>query len=658
MPSTLSEAAIRRLASSDVFQRGHDYFRSGAVGRLTRRGDLVQAEVEGSGYAPYQVRVVLTGAGVGETNCTCPYDWGGACKHVVATLLALANAPEQVEERPPLEALLGDLDLDQLRALIVDLVRDHPDLAAWIETHPLVAGSPQIASTDADALPRARTVPLNPEAFRADVRAAFHSVSRMRSSDAYWAVPSVVGDVFQVANRARPFLDAGDGRGALTILEAVTEEYLGNYMELDDSDGEASGLLPDLDPLWAEAILVAGLTPRERRAWAKRFAGWAAELQDYGIEDAFLMAEAAAVQGWDDPAVVRMLKGEAALQPPRVTVLFEDAGDEDEESDDEWEEDEDDDEDDEHEEPEDEPAEGRDFVSLTPIRLAVLERQGRTEEYLNLATATGRIAAYLIKLVDLGRIEEAVRDGLERLAAPGDALAVAEALLTHGATDEALRVAERGLSLPDPDLRTIYVDWGGPSRSRDLPALRLRKADLAVWLRELAAGHDRPDLALTAALAAVREQPSLENYVAARDLAGDRWSALRDEALADLRRMTGRANHERVDIFVHERLIDDAIRIADGAGYDPALVETVARAALASHPGWVFDTALGQANPIMDEGRSGQYEDAARWLSLARDAAREAGRGGEWRAYIDGVIARHARKYKLMPLIRPLKDER
>jgi hypothetical protein len=80
----------------------------------------------------------------------------------------------------------------------------------------------------------------------------------------------VVGEVGQLAEQARPFIEAGDGRSALAILEAVTEEYVARWADLDDSDGEASGLFEELGPLWTEAILSADLTPAERRAWAKR----------------------------------------------------------------------------------------------------------------------------------------------------------------------------------------------------------------------------------------------------------------------------------------------------------------------------------------------------------------------------------------------------
>src|SRR5687768_8337651 len=118
---TLTVAAIRQLASPDVFERGEEYYDGGAVLALVRRGDVLQAEVEGSSYAPYQVHVTFGPGGIIAENCTCLYDWGGACKHVVATLLAYLHAPERVEERPPLAQLLAELDRDQLQTVLLAL---------------------------------------------------------------------------------------------------------------------------------------------------------------------------------------------------------------------------------------------------------------------------------------------------------------------------------------------------------------------------------------------------------------------------------------------------------------------------------------------------------------------------------------------------------
>ncbi len=112
-PFVLTETAIRQRAGRESLARGEEYFERGAVVRLARRGEHVHAEVEGSAYEPYQVTVKLDELGVHEASCSCPFEWGGDCKHIVATLLACLRTPEEIEERPPLSSVLADLRREQ-----------------------------------------------------------------------------------------------------------------------------------------------------------------------------------------------------------------------------------------------------------------------------------------------------------------------------------------------------------------------------------------------------------------------------------------------------------------------------------------------------------------------------------------------------------------
>ncbi len=568
----LTVAAIRQLASPEVFARGEEYYRRGAVLALVRRGDVLQAEVEGSSYAPYQVHVTLGPGGIVAEDCSCPYDWGGACKHVVATLLAALHEPERVEERPPLATLLADLDRDQLRGLVLALADRQPALDAAIEAQVQTLRAAPAAVPAGRAGPRQRQSPLDGAPYRRQVRAALRSLDRMSGSEAYWHVGGVVDEVRAIANQARPFLEGGDGRSALAILEAVTDEYVEGWTELDDSDGAASDYFPELDQLWAEALLTADLTPTERDAWAERFTDWAAELDDYGVEDAFYTAERAAVEGWDEPNLQRILRGESPSRPAAASAprRRRPSTDEDEA----W----------------DEDLDGAappwgDFIlhaddqdALTVARLNVLERQGRNEEYLRLARAMDQRRRYATMLVRLGRVAEAVEYSLTALQRTDEALAVARALAEAGAVAEALRVAERGLTLDG---------W---------------KDELARWTRDTASAAGQPELALRAARVALRAHVSLADYEAVRELAGPRWPALRDEVLAQVRQSRAQPQGQ-VEIFLHEGLIDEAIAVADAHAYYYQLVAQVADAAIASHPAWVMAVGKREAESIINAGR-------------------------------------------------------
>ncbi|MEM7375002.1 MAG: SWIM zinc finger family protein [Bacteroidota bacterium] len=78
---------LRQLATSQSFQRGEDYFESGLVSKLIKKGHEYEGEVEGS----RKYRQHINTKNGFEGSCTCPYDFGGICKHLVAVGLAIEN---------------------------------------------------------------------------------------------------------------------------------------------------------------------------------------------------------------------------------------------------------------------------------------------------------------------------------------------------------------------------------------------------------------------------------------------------------------------------------------------------------------------------------------------------------------------------------------
>ena len=74
------------LEAIDPFirQRGMDYYRKGAVGDILRQGNRLHTTVLGT--YPYQVTMLLFRKSILETGCSCPYERGPVCKHVVAVI--------------------------------------------------------------------------------------------------------------------------------------------------------------------------------------------------------------------------------------------------------------------------------------------------------------------------------------------------------------------------------------------------------------------------------------------------------------------------------------------------------------------------------------------------------------------------------------------
>jgi uncharacterized Zn finger protein len=581
---TLSEAAILRYASAETFRAGRTCSQQGAVIAPVLYGTTLLAEVTEDTASPVFVSCTFQADGSIEATCTCQNQWGGWCKHRVAVCLVLLNQPENVKERPALEHMLEDFSQEELRTLIVKLTGQIPHLAEAIDQEtitrqPMVPRSSSIAKTPAQ-VPHAQ---VDAKAVRREVRSTIHSLDRMRSSEAYWHVSEVVGEVEEIAQRALDMLENGDGRAALAVLEAVTDEYVEEWENLDDSDGYAGELFRDLGKLWAEVLLSTNLSQEEREGWADMLTAWQGEIDDYGIDDAFDIAIAAALSGWSD---------EGAAVGNEDTFF--------------------------------------DPQELANIKLRILERQGRFHDYLELARAAGQTEAYLTMLVRLDRAQEAFMYGQTHLAIPTEALTLARALCEHGEREESLQIAEQGLSLAG------------------------RKAELAVWLRDQAEAMGRQELALKAAEQAFRSHISLENYRHVTRLAGEQWGTRKTALLEYVRTAQTYETQGKVDVFLSEGLIDDAIATVEPYA-SHTIIGQVVDVAIKERPGWAIQACKKQAESIMDRGKAQYYQAAANWLAKAHQAYRALDREEEWQAYFNEVLKIHGRKYTLVPLLKAIK---
>ncbi|HEX4946485.1 MAG TPA: SWIM zinc finger family protein [Blastocatellia bacterium] len=128
----LTEAQVKSLASSQSYQRGVSYYHNESITNPVRQGMELRAECEGSDYEPYEVTATLNKNGVAETDCTCPYDYGGICKHIVALLLTYVHEPDSFEVLDDLQTDLSKLSKEELIQLVGDLVTREPKLKSVV----------------------------------------------------------------------------------------------------------------------------------------------------------------------------------------------------------------------------------------------------------------------------------------------------------------------------------------------------------------------------------------------------------------------------------------------------------------------------------------------------------------------------------------------
>ncbi|OUL27077.1 hypothetical protein BV378_10355 [Nostoc sp. RF31YmG] len=581
----LSEFTIRRNANAKSFQRGEAYYEADAVISLTQRGNLLQAEVEGNQSHPYQVSLSFNSEGLTSVKCTCPYDADGWCKHIVATMLVCMRQPESIEERPTLQQLLDYLDERQTQKLIQQLVAEYPRLIEAIDRHVNWITTPPIEQQTGKSVCR-HTIDSKP--FKQKVRLILRDAVRAWE-DGYDDDP-ISEELLSVVQTAIDFSERGDGNNAIAILEAITSSCVENWDDVADYGADNYEIVQELNEAWCEAILTAELTPEEKVDIQVNLEAW----QDEWNAD-FDLASEALRQGWEYQPLVEVLQGNI---PERGV----------------WE------------------GEIPDYADdLALIRLKILERQERYQEYLYLADAEGQTEQYLTMLGRLGRIDEAITAAQAQMDTMEEAFALAKTFGQQDSLSEALDIAQIGLNLPG---NCQY--------------------ELGIWTSDLAQELGNGEAALSALKAAFQVKPSFVDYQKMAELAGENWANIKTDLLQIIRTSGGgETESAKVDIFLHEGLIDDAIAIVNELrSYNCELIYRVMDAAISHNPDWVIANACRRAESIMDAGKAEYYDEAVQWLKKARAAYLGSGRKADWASYKAKLIQEHGRKRKLMGLFK------
>lgn len=394
MPKKLTVNILKSCSSPESFTRGHDLYQSDAVFDTFQKDDLLTGKCEGSSAPFYQIHVQLDEGGIQEASCTCPYDWGGYCKHIIALMLTYMHNPDAFIEQKNINELLEQLDKDDLVHLITKMVDKNPDLYSWLQT-----AIPAVSAKSQPAQQRnKRKTEVSKTAYKRQIQSILHSLQGYRMSEAYWMMGGMVDHLDHVRDTAYDFLEADDAQGALIILTTLLTEVSGSFEQFDDSDGELGGFFSELALPLVEAILSADLSKTERHNLLIELEPVVEELSAYGIDDLVVILDALNL-GWSK----------------EVLDELEDYD--------------------------------YDESILTEAKLNILERQNRVEEYLKLCLDAGEYRRYILKQIEVGEFEKAKEVAWKTLTLASETLIVARALRDAGHLPDALRLAEKGLDL-------------------------------------------------------------------------------------------------------------------------------------------------------------------------------------------------------------------
>jgi uncharacterized Zn finger protein len=256
----VNDAVIRRLADTQSYQRGLDYFSHGHVESLEDRGGSVHAVVRGS--QDYRVTLAADD-GVLDYSCDCPVGTDGAfCKHGVAVALAwlsrAAGPARSAGRNKAKEVTLADAgkilqteDKDTLVRMVLDWAKDDERLRER-----LILYTARRSGPDSGA---------------AAVQRAFEKAVRVRDFVSYREAAGWARGVDDAIDSVHQLLNDGQAGAVIQLCESALQSLLGAIQAVDDSDGHFGALRDRLQDIHYRACLEARPDPAEL---ARRLLQW------------------------------------------------------------------------------------------------------------------------------------------------------------------------------------------------------------------------------------------------------------------------------------------------------------------------------------------------------------------------------------------------
>ena len=266
-------------------------------------------------------------------------------------------------------------------------------------------------------------------------------------------------------------------------------------------------------------------------------------------------------------------------------------------------------------------------LDISKMKLNILARRGKTDEFLKLASATGNHLRYTLKLVELERIDEAIAYAEKHLERAGEIHSLAKNLYEKDYEQQAISMAEAGLSMPGD------------------------KYLLGKWVKDVAG--DNPSLALKSSLESFRSMPTFEGYQEIAELAGKGWNKIKPEVMQILNKRG--LSDIIVEVLLSENQIAKAIEIAEKERCNYELLARVADAAMKSHPDWVIRIAARQAEELIERRKGKGYSAAVFWLSKMKSACIISKKQKKWKTHLECLKTEHKRKYSLMDKLKSLE---
>jgi pentatricopeptide repeat protein len=267
---------VRNRANEQSYNKGQSYYQRGSVFDTAHYNNTLEGYVEGSLAMPYRATVTFDSRGeIEETDCTCPYEYGGDCKHIVALLLTYIHEPQKFEVRLPLNENLLARSKEELVELLLQVVDRFPE-ARTIVNRP----TPTADGT--------RRSPLDTQPFRKEIRMAI---------DIYegWGDHTAEDTVYSILKAINKFTEKKDWSSAAQICSAVLNEACKDGDYSIDDEGDFGAALDEVVDVLSECLphisqndsdrLTAMNALLDAYLWGREYGDYAADVPEDLLEN-------------------------------------------------------------------------------------------------------------------------------------------------------------------------------------------------------------------------------------------------------------------------------------------------------------------------------------------------------------------------------------
>ncbi|MDX8406899.1 MAG: SWIM zinc finger family protein, partial [Mariprofundaceae bacterium] len=282
----LSLEDLREWAGSKIYNRGKEYV--SCVSQLSRTEDgTLVAWVSGSDE--YATTVRHEGVGDFDSDCTCPYDYWGPCKHAVAVLLAAGEQLKQYKEiplldpdddlyleafdedddwleedeeddreeessvrlskgrTPQLEKLLTDKSRDELQALLIELALDFPEVSRRLRDRG------RLETGQVDQLVRS-------------LRKEIRNLTAEEAWYSHWKHEGNLPDYSHVEEQLEALLNKGHADAVFDLGEELWERGV-EQVEQSHDEGDTALAISSCLAIVLRAVPQTSLPPSEQLLW-------------------------------------------------------------------------------------------------------------------------------------------------------------------------------------------------------------------------------------------------------------------------------------------------------------------------------------------------------------------------------------------------------